>query len=65
MIIVKVINQRVVQVAFAAQQPSGHILSGVLATKNKKQLALAVRTLYQSTSHNQKVSSLENVKDYY
>lgn len=51
MIIVKVINQRIVQVAFA-NQAHGQLLS----PNNKKHLACFARTLVQSVPQSQKVS---------
>lgn len=62
MIIVKVINQRVVQVAFAGHnhQQSGHLFSSVLASRNSKRFALPARSLVQSASQNQKVTNANN-----
>ena len=58
MIIVKVISRQVVQVALAGQPSNGHLFSTVLATRNKKQLALLARNLVQSSAQSQKVSLL-------
>lgn len=63
MIIVKVINQRVVQVALAGpHQPSApcHLFNSMLATRNSKRFALATRGLVQSASQNQKVTNANN-----
>lgn len=56
MIIVKVINQRLVQVAIAGQP----MMSSVLAARNRKQIVAFARTLVQSTSQQQKITSANN-----
>lgn len=60
MIVIKVVNQQLVQVAFAAgQHPSRQLMSAVLASSNKQLVnSIFARTLIQSSTKSQKVSSL-------
>lgn len=58
MLVLKIVNQQLVQVAFAGgQQPSRQLLAGSLSSRNRKQLNQFVRTLIQSSAQSQKVSS--------
>lgn len=58
MIIIKIVNQQLVQVAFAGHQPGRQLLSAALASSNnKKQVgSIFARTLVQSSAQSQKVS---------
>lgn len=59
MIVLKIVNQQLVQVAFAAgQHPSRQVLTNSLSCQNRKQLNQFVRTLVQSSAQSQKVSEL-------
>uniref|UniRef100_A0A6G1S4J9 Transmembrane protein 53 n=2 Tax=Aceria tosichella TaxID=561515 RepID=A0A6G1S4J9_9ACAR len=62
MIIIKIVNQQLVQVAFAGHQPGRQLLSAALASRNnKKQLgSIFARTLVQSSAQSQKVTNANN-----
>lgn len=55
MVIVKVLNQKAVLVAFTSQN-STQLFSSIISARNQKLLFNVTRTLVQSNSQNQKVS---------